>query len=57
VAGGLYAFGWWRLSRRGPGSALATRVALALGGLAGIALALLSPLDALADRMRAREIT
>ncbi|HEU5321828.1 MAG TPA: cytochrome c oxidase assembly protein, partial [Methylomirabilota bacterium] len=50
AAGGLYLLGWWRLSRRTPAPAPRTRLALALGGLASVAVALLSPLDALAHR-------
>jgi cytochrome c oxidase assembly factor CtaG len=51
VAGGLYALGWWRLSHRNPRARSAASLACALGGLAAIAVALLSPLDALADRL------
>jgi len=47
---GLYSVGAWRLARRGPVPALRARLALALGSLAVIALALVSPLDRLADR-------
>lgn len=51
VAGGLYTLGWWRLARRAPRSRRGTTLVPALGGLAGIAVALLSPLDGLADRL------
>jgi putative membrane protein len=46
-----YAVGWWRLSRRAPGAVAARRPVLALAGVAAVAIALLSPLDALADRL------
>ena len=48
VLAGLYALGWSRLSRR---PSAARRPALMLIGLAAVALALLSPLDALADTL------
>jgi putative membrane protein len=51
VAAGLYAVGWWRLSRRASTQITRTRVALALGSLLAIALALVSPLDEYADRL------
>jgi putative membrane protein len=44
IAGGLYAVGWWRLSRRGA-TVSVPRLAAAVGGLASVAVALLSPLD------------
>ena len=47
----VYAVGWWRLSRRAPGAVAARRPVLALAGVAAVAIALLSPLDALADRL------
>jgi putative membrane protein len=46
-----YAVGWWRLSRRAPGAVAARRPVMALVALTALALALLSPLDALADRL------
>jgi putative membrane protein len=51
VAVVFYAVGWWRLSRRASRPIPGTRVGLALGGLLAIALALVSPLDAHADRL------
>jgi len=51
VAAALYALGWWRLARRSARAPSTARPALALGGLAAIAAALLSPLDALAHRL------
>lgn len=51
IAGGLYALGSWRLARRSSTPLPPTRIGLAFGGLACVALALLSPLDALADRL------
>ena len=51
MAAGLYAVGWWRLSRRASRPIARTRVGLALGGLLALALALVSPLDGLADRL------
>lgn len=51
VAGGLYTLGWWRLSHRDPRARSAASLACALSGLAASAVALLSPLDALADRL------
>jgi len=51
VAAGLYALGWWRLSRRASRPIARTRLGLALGGLLAIALALVSPLDGQADRL------
>jgi putative membrane protein len=52
VLGTAYAAGWWRLSRRASPRAPRApwRPALALAGLGSVALALLSPLDALAHR-------
>jgi cytochrome c oxidase assembly factor CtaG len=50
VVTSAYAVGWWRLHRRGA-PVSAWRVAAGGGGLAALALALLSPLDALADRL------
>lgn len=49
VLGTVYAVGWWRLSRRARRLA-PWRPALALAGLGSVAVALLSPLDALAHR-------
>jgi putative membrane protein len=51
VAGALYALGWYRLARRQPGAAPWTRLLIAFAGLAAIAVALISPLDALAERL------
>lgn len=51
VAAGLYAVGCWRLSHRASTPIARTRVGLALGGLLAIAFALVSPLDAHADRL------
>ena len=51
VLAGLYALGWWRLSRRAQRSQSARRPAFMLVGVAALAAALLSPLDALADRL------
>ena len=51
VAAGLYAVGWWRLSRRASTPIARTRIGFALGGLLAIALALVSPLDGHADRL------
>src|SRR5882724_4309767 len=51
VAAGLYAVGWWRLSRRTPAPIARTRAGLALGGLLAIALALVSPLNGHAERL------
>jgi cytochrome c oxidase assembly factor CtaG len=48
--GAAYAAGWWRLSRRARWLA-PWRPALALAGLGSLAVALLSPLDALAHRL------
>jgi cytochrome c oxidase assembly factor CtaG len=45
-----YTLGWWRLSRRGA-PVSRWRAAAGAGSLATIAIALLSPLDALADRL------
>src|SRR5262245_43196888 len=50
VAAGVYGLGWWRLSRRSARAPGAARIALAYAGLSSIAIALLSPLDALADQ-------
>ncbi|MGH7392698.1 MAG: cytochrome c oxidase assembly protein [Candidatus Rokuibacteriota bacterium] len=50
VAAGLYALGGWRLARRSA-RAPAARIVVAAAGLAAVAVALLSPLDALADRL------
>ncbi|MBI3454840.1 MAG: cytochrome c oxidase assembly protein [Candidatus Rokubacteria bacterium] len=48
--GSLYAVGWWRLRRLGHRRlASAGRLAAYLGGLAAVAVALLSPLERLAD--------
>ncbi|HSF04118.1 MAG TPA: cytochrome c oxidase assembly protein, partial [Solirubrobacterales bacterium] len=51
LAAGLYTVGWRRLSRREPRASGGRRLGLALGALFAIALALLSPLDALAHRL------
>jgi len=48
---GLYALGWSRLSRRAPRSPGARRPGLVVVGLAALVLALLSPLDGLADTL------
>ena len=50
VLAALYGLGWWRLARRRPRGPAPARLALAFGGLAAIAAALASPLDALAER-------
>ena len=50
LVAGLYAIGWWRLSRRG-GSVSPWRVAAAGAGLLALAVALLSPLDGLAHAL------
>jgi cytochrome c oxidase assembly factor CtaG len=50
LAAGLYAVGWWRLSRRASRPIARTRLGFGLGGLLAIALALVSPLDGHADR-------
>ncbi len=51
LAAGLYALGWWRLSRRASRPMARTRLGLAIGGLLAIALALVSPLDRHADSL------
>jgi putative membrane protein len=51
VAAALYAVGWRRLSRRAARPPAPARIALAATGLAAVAVALLSPLDALAPRL------
>jgi cytochrome c oxidase assembly factor CtaG len=51
VLAGVYALGWSRLSRRTSRSAGTRRPALVLVGLAALGLALLSPLDGLADTL------
>ena len=48
---GLYALGYARLSRRAPRSIGVRRPALVLVGLAALVLALLSPLDGIADTL------
>ncbi|TMF33969.1 MAG: cytochrome c oxidase assembly protein [Chloroflexi bacterium] len=50
LLGSAYATGWWRLSRRAPQLVGWWRPLLTLAGLGSVALALLSPLDALAHR-------
>jgi putative membrane protein len=50
LVAGLYAIGWWRLSRRGA-SVSPWRVAAAGAGLLALAVALLSPLDGLAHAL------
>jgi cytochrome c oxidase assembly factor CtaG len=50
VAGALYARGWWRLSRRTPGRFGEGRLAVFLAGLGVVALAVASPLHALAGQ-------
>jgi len=50
LLGVAYAAGWWRLSRRAWPRVAWWRPALTLAGLGSLALALLSPLDALAHR-------
>ena len=47
---GLYGLGAWRLSRRGPAAIGRARLVAAAVGLFAIAVALLSPLDELAER-------
>ena len=47
----VYAAGWWRLSRRAPRAMSTRRPLLALAGVAAAAVALLSPLDPLAERL------
>lgn len=49
----LYAGGWLRMRRRHPAGASAGALLAYLGGIAGLALALLSPIEALADRLLA----
>lgn len=51
VAAAVLAVGWWRLSRRAPRSVPARRPALALVAFGALVLALLSPLDALAEAL------
>lgn len=51
VTAALYAVGWRRLSRRAPRAPARGRIALAGTGLLAVAAALVSPLDALADRL------
>lgn len=51
--GTFYITGWWRLRRRRPQVARRWQLALSLAGLAVIAVALLSPLDALASLLLA----
>jgi putative membrane protein len=51
LAVGLYAIGWRRLSRRRRRPLPAWRLAAAYGGLTSLALALLSPLAALSERL------
>jgi cytochrome c oxidase assembly factor CtaG len=48
IVAGTYAVGWWRLHRRGA-PVSAWRIAAGAGGFITLGLALLSPLDALAD--------
>jgi putative membrane protein len=50
LVAGLYAFGWWRLSSRGA-AVSPWRVTAAGAGLLALAVALLSPLDALAHAL------
>ncbi len=49
VMGILYATGWWRLRKRGSRTATKWQLALYLGGLATVCLALISPIDSLAS--------
>ncbi|HSF07542.1 MAG TPA: cytochrome c oxidase assembly protein, partial [Methylomirabilota bacterium] len=51
AAAGLYVLGRWRLSRRSARAPAPVRMVLTLAGLGSVAAALLSPLDALADRL------
>jgi cytochrome c oxidase assembly factor CtaG len=51
VAGAVYTIGWWRLSRRVSSAISRARLGLAIAGIAAVGLALLSPLDALADEL------
>lgn len=50
MAGAAYVLGWRRLARRHPGAARWPRLAVVLAGLTAIAVALVSPLDALAEK-------
>ncbi|MGH9895089.1 MAG: cytochrome c oxidase assembly protein, partial [bacterium] len=49
VMGALFASGWWRLRERGSRTTTRWRLALYLGGLATVCLALMSPIDSLAS--------
>jgi cytochrome c oxidase assembly factor CtaG len=49
LMGALFASGWWRLRERGSRTATRWRLALYLGGLATVCLALMSPIDGLAS--------
>ncbi len=51
LAVGLYLRGWWRLRRRGRRLAAGWRLAAYLGGWACVALALLSPVDAMGGEL------
>jgi putative membrane protein len=51
VLASLYALGWFRLSRRARPSRAARRPAFTLVGFTALVVALLSPLDQLADRL------
>jgi putative membrane protein len=53
----LYALGWWRLARRAPRSLGVRRPMTALVGLAALGLALLSPLDRLAETLFVAHMT
>jgi cytochrome c oxidase assembly factor CtaG len=50
IVAALYGAGWWRLAHRAARPPTPARLILGLGGLACVAVALLSPLDALTDR-------
>ncbi|MBI3028513.1 MAG: cytochrome c oxidase assembly protein [Candidatus Rokubacteria bacterium] len=51
LGGSACTIGWWRLSRRSPQPVPLRRLAVALGGLTSIAVALLSPVDTLAHAL------
>jgi cytochrome c oxidase assembly factor CtaG len=53
VLGGVYVTGWTRLRRRGQATIGVSQLALYLTGLVAIALALLSPIEALAEHLLA----
>lgn len=49
--GTAYTIGWWRLRRRGSRVARSWHIVAYLAGLGGVALALLSPIEALGSRL------